>query len=360
MTTEQSVEIKGDARKFLMNAEIKGCTWASIYICLSALSGVIELGVLVLATQDKSPVVLIPLFALAYQLGVFFSNPIRLPRYLYMVLGFGGAVYAMLTKWSTIAMCAIILPVSIALQQARMLISKRCHVSTFWKRVSRVGGFLVAPWFSVWVLVIAGVGSAVLVASIHTCALDQRARFRKVLFRGGFLSVTMLVHQSHYFLYSCFLPWVFLQVQNIPVALLGFAFALGWISYCIAPILFQRLSPIKVFVGGHLLVVVALTAMFFCLKCSTITLIAWFASGFGGGTVYCLHEINKQRGHRAADLDTWENLGHVTGVLAAISIALIIGYPQYVFVTAAAMALVTAALGRCINHIEMDYRDHHD
>ena len=156
----------------------------------------------------------------------------------------------------------------------------------------------------------------------------------------------MLVHQSHYFSYCCFLPWIFIKVLALPLPLVGAAFALGWVSYCFAPILFQRLPPVKVFITGHLLVTVALCAICFCTHRLLPVLAAWFFSGFGGGSVYCLRDLNGRRGSLATDLDSWENLGHVSGAAIALIAATASNTPHCAFAVAAILALSTAILGR--------------
>ena len=257
--------------------------WACAYLGLSGLSGIIELGVLIMATRGDS-LLQIPLFALAYQLGAVLSHPVRLPRIAYALAGMLACVCAVLAGGSATVEAAAIIGVSTILQHVREVVGRRCHVTTFWKRVARVGGFVAAPWLAPWGLAVAALGllgAWVVVGS----ATDRRKHTWLSL---DMLGVTMAVHQSHYFLYSCFLPFVFIHTQAIPVAFTGLAFALGWTSYCWAPWLFRRWQPMRAFVFGHLVVVAALTLMVWWITSPIVVLLAWFISGFGGGTVFCL------------------------------------------------------------------------
>jgi hypothetical protein len=318
--------------------------WAGGYLVLSGLSGLIELGVLFLAVRGHT-LLEVPLYGLAYQLGALLSHPIRLPRSVYVLSGICGCACALVGNGSIVLQCAAILGTSILLQHVRALVGKRCHVTTFWKRIARVCGFLVAPWFGAWSLAGAALGLVACWSVIGRVVNASRVK-QPACPSLDILGITMMVHQSHYFLYSCFLPFVFIQVNGIPRSLVGLAFALGWTSYCCAPRLFRGWQPMTAFVLGHLLVFVALLAWIFGSGSTSVVLVAWFISGFGGGTVFCLRDLEQRhRPAREGHLDTWENIGHVSGIVAGIVLISVFGTAIAAFGAASVVALCTALLG---------------
>lgn len=318
--------------------------WACAYLGLSGLSGMIELGVLIMAARRES-LLDIPLFALAYQVGAALSHPIRLPRIAYAVAGVLACVCAVVGGGSAAFQAAAIIGTSTILQHVREVIGRRCHVTTFWKRVARVGGFVAAPWLGSWGIATAALG----LLGIWAVVGPATNRAKRAWPSLDVLGVTMAVHQSHYFLYSCFLPLVFIRTQAVPLALIGLAFALGWTSYCWAPWLFRRWRPERAFVFGHCVVVAALVMMIWWIASPTVVLLAWFISGFGGGTVFCLRDLERRR-HPAREghMDAWENIGHVIGAGAGIVIVSTLGNVAAAFEIAAGAALCTAFLGVAI------------
>lgn len=320
--------------------------WLVLYLFLSGLSGFLEIGLLVFALRSTLPLVNVPLFALAYQGGALLSYPIKLPYAAYFFSGIAGAACFLSFPDSPLVASLGILLAATALQHARDLAGKRCQTTTLRKRVARVIGFLVAPWLSAGMIAAISIIAVTMAAVTRLSDSSAQQSEHTARPRASLLALTMVVHQSHYFSYFCFLPWVFLNVLALPPALVGPAFALGWVSYCLTPLLFRRLPPVPVLIWGHLLVCAALCAMCIWTERLVPVLLAWFFSGFGGGTVYCLRDLNSMRGPEATDLDAWENIGHVFGAALALTLVLAWGNPKYAFASAAVLALCTAALGR--------------
>ena len=93
-------------------------------------------------------------------------------------------------------------------------------------------------------------------------------------------------------------------------------------SYTATPFLLGRFPPLPVVVAGH----VGVAALLFSLGSGYPGMIwlagAWFLTGFGGGTVFCIRRLAAAwaPADRTTEMDAWENLGHVLGVIVAVGI----------------------------------------
>jgi hypothetical protein len=160
--------------------------------------------------------------------------------------------------------------------------------------------------------------------------------------RGNILAGIMVVHQSHYFSYAFWMPIIFISKLRIPTYLVGLSFILGWLSYIYTERLLGGFKETRVFIAGHIIVSISLTLIGFFTNNMALVLIAWFISGLGGGSVYCLKRLNK---NTPIDLDVWEDIGHVTGVLLSVLLTFMLTENFYnPFFVSATIALITALL----------------
>jgi len=222
--------------------------------------------------------------------------------------------------------------------------SKKFQLGTFIKRVSRVLGFALSGFFSLPVFI----GLACIVVTVLIVLRRQIDSVNFLIiankWRPNFIEFTMLVHQSHYFTYAYFIPFLFFQGHAIDFSLLGPLFCIGWISYSLTPIIFGKQPTIRTLVIGHLLASATLFMIFWFSRSFTYVTLAWFFSGFGGGTVFCLTKLHKQEADNESDLDLWENIGHITGLIISLLIILISGRLNNVFLAAGFIAFLTALL----------------
>ena len=144
---------------------------------------------------------------------------------------------------------------------------------------------------------------------------------------AGNTGLVMLIHQIHYFSYAYVLLYLllrqgafnpYIEVKHVIVG--AILFALGWASYISGEFVLKtmlKLSPIVAIISGHIWVVLWLLSIVFYMQHFALVGTAWVVAGFGGGSVYAIKCLAKNL-HCTADLELWEHLGHVVGVLFAI------------------------------------------
>lgn len=314
------------------------------YLLLSFASGFLELGIIIFALRLQMPLVAVPFLGLAYQLGTIFCRPIRLPLSLYAAITVVAFIVVLTAGDAIIPLFFAVFLLSIGLQGGREMASTRFRLGNFVKRISRVIGFALAGFFNLHVFIgIAGIVLAVIlllrrkVDRITLSTVGQN-------WRPSFLGITMLIHQSHYFTYAYFIPFLFFNTHGITASLVGLLFCIGWVSYSTAPLILGKQPAIPSFVIGHLLAAITLFIIFMFSHSFLLTLLAWFFSGFGGGTVFFLRKLHERTAAKESDLDLWENTGHIAGLLICLLLIIILGQPNNVFLTAGSIALLTALL----------------
>jgi hypothetical protein len=156
----------------------------------------------------------------------------------------------------------------------------------------------------------------------------------------------MVIHQAHYFAYAYALPYLFLAIYGLNPTSAAMAFALGWVSYSATPLVLARRPVLPTVVLGHIGVACTLLAMAFVIHRLELLLLAWFVTGFGGGTVFLIRRLEREwRPTRAtAQFDVWENIGHVLGVLIAITLTSSFDNVTAMLLAGSALAAGTAML----------------
>jgi hypothetical protein len=324
---------------------MKAFDWYSIgYLLLSLLSGFLELGIIIYAFRQGMPLVAILLLGVAYQAGALFRRPVELPPWQYIFATGLGFMLGLVNHESIALLVLTVLLLSIGLQGGRELILKKTQVSTFAKRVSRVAGFALSGFFDLRFLLAVAIVAFTTMLLLRKGLTGVTAPFLHRNWHAGLLGVTMLIHQSHYFSYAYFIPFLLLYIHNVSAPLVGLIFCIGWISYSITPFIFAKQSLVRSFLFGHILATLTLFTIFGFFQNFWILILAWFLSGFGGGTVFCLRELERNLVSGKPDLDLWENFGHILGLAISIAVVGISGQPLIVFPVAGVIALLTALL----------------
>lgn len=311
------------------------------YLLLSFLSGFLELGIILYALRENMPLIIIPILGIAYQSGALFRRPIELPSWHYLAATASGLVIGLIIDRSIGLLIITIFLLSIGLQGSRELVLKKRYVGTFAKRISRVLGFAFSGVFDLhFLLAVAVIGLIVMLVMRKDLIGVPGPSFQRNWY-AGVLGRTMLIHQAHYFSYAYFIPFLFLNMSGVSISLVGIVFSIGWISYSIAPLIFPKKSLIQYFSLGHLLASLTLFTIFSFSNNFWIVLGAWFFSGFGGGTVFYLREMEHSISEKT-DLELWENFGHIFGLIVSITIIGISGQPTNLFIIGGTIAVLTA------------------
>ena len=310
------------------------------YLLLSALSGTLELGVIVFGLLLGFPLTLTLALGFSYQFGSAVKDNIRLPSALcYALLMLAAATVCVASNfpWLLLVVTAL---ASVSLQTLRDQAFKE-EVSTTLKRVARILGFLIAPllqsYFTLSVLMalIMILGIPVLVKGF--CSWKISIMKLPDLTR---IELTMLSHQMHYFSYCYLVPVLFFLM--LPVQYIGVAFVLGWLSYTFTP-LKQMRNDWAAVVSGHIVVVGALVTILFSQTLGQLGL-GWILSGLGGGTVVALRHLGLYSGASERSMDLWEGYGHLAGAALSVATVMITGAAKSALVLAMGFASLTIVL----------------
>jgi len=156
---------------------------------------------------------------------------------------------------------------------------------------------------------------------------------------GGQLRIylTMAAHSAHYFAFGYGIPLLFAERYGFPVASLGLVYTAGWLGYY----LIERLLPPspRYVAWGHL--GSALSIVILALSPSPWTaLLAWTATGFGGGTVFMLSHLRISNPYAAGTMALWDNGANLIGLLLFLW-AWGRGVPAMGFLAAASLAFIS-------------------
>ncbi|MFO1078010.1 MAG: hypothetical protein U1E73_09850 [Planctomycetota bacterium] len=315
------------------------------YLLLSTATGFVELGAVIgslLAGCSQATVLVI---ALLYQIGAIFANPLRLPYGAYVACAGIAVVCAAVATQLQVFLLPAVIFFAVGTQGIRDAVLARHPVSTFAKRVSRVMGFALGGYFSLWGLTTATIG----VLAIGLLRGVRKKVHHDVTVPSGTGAskpwcIAMLVHQMHYFAYAYTLPPLFVRDYGFGTAS-GVAFALGWVTYSGAPSILRKLPDFVVVTIGHGVVALLLVSMAINHGSSTWVMIAWCATGLGGGTVYGIRRLAHGDNAQARNnMDGWENIGHVGGVLVALALVLAEEDATILFMAGGVLALLVIPL----------------
>ncbi len=312
-----------------------------VYLLLSGASGFIELGAVIYALRYWNSVPAALIVGLAYQSGSLLRNPIRLGSGICKAALLCGAILAPLSGESVGAFVVAIFLASLGIQGIRDDASHRADVGTLLKRVTRIAGFGAVGLFGAIPLMLASLIALMLSLCVRS---EGELRIRVLPTHSGLAGNAMLIHQAHYFAYCYILPAVLLREAEMTPTAAGAAFALGWISYALAPVLLRGAPVVLAVVVGHLGVAIVLAGMAIAGDRVALLLMLWFASGFGGGTVFGIRKLHETWGrrNRTVNLDAWENIGHLVGVGLSLIVVSISSSTTNAFLLASVVAIGTA------------------
>jgi len=323
------------------------------YLALSFLSGAIELGSVVLMIAISGDLIAILVAGLSYQVGNLLSSTLRLSKKMVLVLLFTALFFIVAYYFyeDLFFFYVAVGSTSWGMQKMRRFTKasiSEIPVSTFTKRLVRIGGFLMAGFVTTEILIVI-VGLVLLITINLALAINGDWKYIPPILKPSRspLSDIMTIHQSHYFSYAYLIPIVLIKASTIPTIFVGAFFIIGWLSYIYSEQLLGKYKLIHVFMMGHTLVATSLFFMWMFSDSFVGILLFWFLSGFGGGTVFCIKRLNKKDyAHKKVELDFWEDLGHVLGVIIVILIGWVLDLQNEAdaFLASAMIAIITAGM----------------
>lgn len=315
------------------------------YLTLSLLSGFVELGAVIFVIREELPLFYVPLMGLAYQLGALFREPVELAPWQYYLMLVLSVLSAIFASHSPVLLFLTVFLLSVGIQGIRGMLSKMQESSTFVKRVFRVVGFACSGLFSWYGLLLVPI---IAVAITAVLARDLKGSKKLSIPRTlsiGPLGWIMMVHQSHYFSYAYIIPLLMVNYHAVDSRVAGLLFCIGWLSYIFSRKVFGETRLIRNFALGHVLASTTLAGIFlFFTDSIAVLLFLWFLTGFGGGTVYCLRQLRAESRTDKSDMDVWENVGHILGILICLTVLSTSQSVRLVFAVASMIAAATCIL----------------
>ena len=313
-----------------------------LYFALNIISGFIELGPVFLGLNNNYPVFIILIFPLIYQITSLIAFYWDVSLRLLLISILLSLILIFIWKNLLLIQLLVYMVISFFCQVFRKRLKNIAKTNTFNKRITRIIGFVIAPFYSIESIFII----LLIYICVFFCFYSIRAQINSTnLIKPSFsfINLTMLIHQSHYFSYAYLIPIIFMQFHGINKNFGGLVFIIGWISYIFSKRLFSRFNNYSTFIFGHILITISLLFIFLSIHSILFLCIAWFLTGLGGGTVYCLREINKKTENNN-DLDFWENLGHICGVSICILFIAIFNSVKFAILQSAIIASITCII----------------
>ena len=320
------------------------------FLILIFLSGVIELGSVYIGIVHKLPIYMIIVLPLFYQVGNIMLSiiPSRMMRditfaCLVLFLSFSYCIYP--SFWILAVQLAFD---SYCIQLVRMQHKSLCP--TWLKRSFRIGGFALSP------IMLLGGGQIILSLSALICILlilrnfmmrkDNKEIVREKKTKKVEVSMVMIFHQMHYFVYTYIMPIYVYQITG-SVILSCFAFSLTWVLYLLPQTIAEKYNNVnykRMFFFCHFflavcMVIMAISAYF---NRTAIVLLFWMLTGIGGGSVFCIRYLCKK--YEYIDMSFSENIGHFGGTLIAVLLCFIFIENAVAVLTAVSSLFVVIAL----------------
>ena len=278
------------------------------------ISGMVEVGLIVLGYNLNLSITKIVLLGLAYQLGNCVPNPINLNKRGIEILSIGGLLsiftYILSEKYIFLFFSAICL--AIVIQSIRSV--QKGNVRTSIKRTFRIIGFMLSYLLNIWmIMAIYGI----LIYTVFKYSKNSEIAILKPKIR--FINIIMIVHQIHDFSYCYFIILLIVDLlNNGRLYLIGLLFSLGWLTYSYIPEIIKGKKYEKYLIVGHIYLSIILIML---ANAKGIWIVVfWVLTGFGSGTVYCISKIvEKDIGEGAKDDITFsENIGHILGIVIGL------------------------------------------
>lgn len=293
------------------------------FLILSFLSGVIELGVIYLGIVQNFSIYLIIMLPFFYQMGNLMISILPKRKTLDAIFSwtvcFLSIIYYIYPNFGILAIQLAFS--SYCLQLMRVHHKSSCPA--WLKRSFRIAGFALSP-IMIW-----GRGQVILLLSSLFCIFlinkdaivqgENKKMFQKWNVQITGISMVMVFHQLHYFVYTYIMPiLVYKMTESIITSSL--VFSVTWIVYLLPQTIAEKLNITnykKMFFFCHLFLAACMATIaisaYFCN--TTIVLLFWLLTGFGGGSVFCIKYLCKK--YESINMDFSENIGHFVGPLIA-------------------------------------------
>lgn len=293
------------------------------FLILSFLSGIIELGAVYLGIVQQLPIHMIIMLTFFYQIGNIMTNilPQRTSLNIFLagVVGLLSIMYYLYPDFRILAVQLVLS--SFCIQIVRVQYKSSCPA--WLKRIFRIGGFALSP------IMLIGSGQAIFLLSVVLCIflawknVIVQVQNKKILkdkkTRMPGISLVMIFHQMHYFVYTYVMPIYFFRITK-SIWLSSLIFSVTWIVYLLPQTIAEKISSInyrKMFFFCHIFLGICMASIAASVYFynTAMVLIFWILTGLGGGSVFCIKYLSKK--YKTINMDFSENIGHFLGPLVA-------------------------------------------
>lgn len=317
-----------------------------IFLFLSIISGMLELGGIVFGVSLKLPIEYILVIALAYQLGNLFPNPLSLNKIGLITISFCSIVLLALidvVEFKYLLFLLAYTMLNIVVQSMRSL--KKADVNTTIKRIFRMSGFLIVPFFSIKIILCISIILFFLSLQLES---HKSVKCKLIYPKIKLINLVMIIHQMHYFCYVYFIIILMSSYLVKDKFILGGLFTLGWITYTSVSHILKKSTYYKYLCIGHIWLAGTLIILALNINNIYLIIVLWILTGFGGGTVFCINKINKYRGDSSeSNMNFSENIGHVLGVAIGLLVFTITQSIIYPIILSSIFAIMTVGLISC-------------
>ncbi|APT75183.1 hypothetical protein XO10_01390 [Marinitoga sp. 1135] len=216
------------------------------------------------------------------------------------------------------------------------------------KIIGRAIGFILSPFYNSLIYLLCVILTSVICLLTTELETTKRLKINKINNKeNSIIYLLMALHHTHYFVYAYSIPIFFFQKNILPIEITGLIFYLGWAAYNAYE---KIIKPAwNWFIIGHILAAFSLIILYMT-NVLFFTIIAWFMTGLGGGTVYMLHSlVYKKNNNTKKDMLIAEGFGHLIGIILWGIIYLLKGVNAN-FLFGAFFAIIIAILSYYTNY----------
>lgn len=321
-----------------------------IFLILSLLSGVIELGSIYYGIYQSLPLYVIIMLPLFYQVGNILLNLLpQKPIFSFVLAVTAISITCTNTFKFNIWLIGIqLICCSYCIQYARMQHKQSCP--TWIKRVFRVGGFVLAPSMILYNAQIVILLSLIICLFLLSYSVWIQRQSNKPINEKEHcpkgISSVMIFHQLHYFVYTYITPIYVYRLTNSFIVSASL-FAMTWVIYLLPQAIAEKYKTInhtRMFFICHIFLACCMLIMAISSlnNIPVLFISAWMLTGLGGGSVFCIKHLCTK--YQFINMDLSENIGHFLGPLISVMICYIAHNATVALLTSISTLFVAIAL----------------
>lgn len=315
---------------------------------LSFVSCILELGLVIDWVIGACSLQVFVLAILAFHIANLAIYVVRPPRVIGLVsLLVGGTILVLLGKNPASLYIVGIFLSKLGVQVFRQAYKSSVHIGEIFKSFPRFLGFILACVYSPLIVGVLLLSCFLLALFVRETKVEREIHQPLVDKISNNVYATISTHSMHYFAFGYAIPFIFFNYFSSPLYFLGVVYLLGWIGYYLIDKITSP-SP-NAMRWGHIVSAVAIAVLFFSHS-AVLAIIAWIATGFGGGTIFILPKLRDSNKYDQRKYDIWDNSSNIVGLLI-FTLSFRFHSLGLSFVVAAILALASAYFASTLNPV---------